>query len=78
MAEADDDFDFLAKNQTLVLTYDITVSDNHGGTAVQTVQVTVTGTDGSLFPTTPKAARLSTMVGADPRCPAPIRARARG
>jgi VCBS repeat-containing protein len=44
-SDADDDFDFLAKNQTLVLTYDITVSDNHGGTAVQTVTVTVTGTD---------------------------------
>lgn len=44
-SDADEDFDFLAKNQTLVLTYDITVSDNHGGTAIQTVQVTVTGTD---------------------------------
>jgi VCBS repeat-containing protein len=44
-SDADDDFDFLAKNQTLTLTYDITVSDNHGGTAIQTVQVTVTGTD---------------------------------
>lgn len=43
--DADDDFDFLAKNQTLVLTYDITVSDGHGGTAMQTVKVTVTGTD---------------------------------
>jgi VCBS repeat-containing protein len=44
-AEADDDFDFLAKNQVLTLTYDIQVSDNHGGTAIQTVKVTVTGTD---------------------------------
>jgi VCBS repeat-containing protein len=44
-SDADDDFDFLAKNQTMVLTYDITVSDNHGGTAIQTVKVTVTGTD---------------------------------
>ncbi|MCP3445735.1 VCBS domain-containing protein [Bradyrhizobium sp. CCGUVB14] len=44
-SDADEDFDFLAKNQTLVLTYDITVSDNHGGTAIQTVKVTVTGTD---------------------------------
>ncbi len=34
-----------SKNQTLVLTYDIKVSDNHGGTAIQTVKVTVTGTD---------------------------------
>jgi VCBS repeat-containing protein len=44
-AEADDDFDFLSKNQTLTLTYDIKVSDNHGGSAIQTVKVTVTGTD---------------------------------
>jgi VCBS repeat-containing protein len=44
-SEADDDFDFLSKNQVLTLTYDIKVSDNHGGTAIQTVKVTVTGTD---------------------------------
>jgi VCBS repeat-containing protein len=44
-SDADDDFDFLAKNQTMVLTYDIAVSDNHGGTVMQTVKVTVTGTD---------------------------------
>ncbi|WP_082070327.1 VCBS domain-containing protein [Bradyrhizobium sp. LTSP885] len=44
-SDADDDFDFLSKNQTLVLTYDITVSDNHGGSTIQTVKVTVTGTD---------------------------------
>lgn len=44
-SEADDDFDFLSKNQALVLTYDVTVSDNHGGTAKQTVTITVTGTD---------------------------------
>ena len=41
----DDDFDFLAKNQTLVLTYDISVTDNHGAVAKQTVTVTITGTD---------------------------------
>jgi VCBS repeat-containing protein len=44
-SDADDDFDFLAKNQTLVLSYDIKVSDNHGGTVMQTVTVTVIGTD---------------------------------
>src|SRR3954452_14771829 len=44
-SDADDDFDFLARNQTLVLTYDISVSDNHGGTVKQTVKVTITGTD---------------------------------
>jgi VCBS repeat-containing protein len=44
-SDADDDFDFLSANQKLTLTYDIKVSDNHGGTAIQTVKVTVTGTD---------------------------------
>jgi VCBS repeat-containing protein len=44
-ADADEDFDFLSKNQVLTLTYDIQVADNHGGTATQTVIVTVTGTD---------------------------------
>src|SRR3954470_9161585 len=44
-SDADDDFDFLSKDQVLTLTYDIQVSDNHGGTATQTVIVTVTGTD---------------------------------
>ena len=43
--DADNDFDFLAKNQTLVLTYNIKVFDNHGGSAIQTVKITVTGTD---------------------------------
>lgn len=44
-SDQDQDFDFLAKNQTLVLTYDVKVSDNNGGFAVQTVKITVTGTD---------------------------------
>jgi VCBS repeat-containing protein len=44
-SDADGDFDFLSKNQTLVLTYDIKVSDNHGGSVIQTVKITVTGTD---------------------------------
>lgn len=44
-SDADKDFDFLAKNETLVLTYDISVTDNHGGTVKQTVKVTITGTD---------------------------------
>lgn len=44
-SDQDQDFDFLAKNQTLVLTYDVKVADNHGGFAVQTVKITVTGTD---------------------------------
>jgi VCBS repeat-containing protein len=44
-SDIDDDFDFLAKNQNLVLTYNIRVYDNHGGSALRTVKVTVTGTD---------------------------------
>lgn len=44
-SDIDDDFDFLAKDQTLVLTYDVKVSDNHGGSVIQTVKITVTGTD---------------------------------
>lgn len=44
-SDQDQDFDFLAKNQTLVLTYDVKVADNHGGFAIQTVKITVTGTD---------------------------------
>ena len=41
----DNDFDFLSKNQKLTLTYQITLSDNHGGSTTKTVTVTVTGTD---------------------------------
>ena len=37
-SDVDDEFDFLAKNQTLMLTYNIKVSDNHGGTTTQTVK----------------------------------------
>jgi VCBS repeat-containing protein len=44
-SDVDDDFDFLSKDQTLVLTYNIKVSDNHGGMTTQTVKITVTGTD---------------------------------
>lgn len=44
-SDQDQDFDFLAKNQTLVLIYDVKVADNHGGFAIQTVKITVTGTD---------------------------------
>ncbi|HEV7409614.1 MAG TPA: VCBS domain-containing protein [Bradyrhizobium sp.] len=58
-ADADNDFDFLAKNQTLTLTYDIKVSDNHGGTAIQTVQVTVTGTDDKPVITTTALATVT-------------------
>jgi VCBS repeat-containing protein len=42
---ADSSFDFLAKNQTMVLTYEITLRDNHGGVTKKNVTVTITGTD---------------------------------
>jgi VCBS repeat-containing protein len=58
-ADTDNDFDFLSKNQTLVLTYDIQVSDNHGGTAIQTVKVTVTGTDDKPVITTTAMATVT-------------------
>jgi VCBS repeat-containing protein len=41
----DDDFDFLAKGQTLTLTYEVTVTDNHGGSGQKAVNITVTGSD---------------------------------
>jgi VCBS repeat-containing protein len=44
-AAPDRDFDFLATGERLVLTYNVVVADNHGGTATQTVTVTVTGSE---------------------------------
>ncbi len=41
----DKDFDFLASGEHLVLTYNVVVTDNHGGSATQTVTVTVTGSE---------------------------------
>src|ERR1700710_2586651 len=58
-ADADSDFDFHAKDQTLVLTYDIKVSDNHGGSVIQTVKVTVTGTDDKPVITTTALATVT-------------------
>src|ERR1043165_2196639 len=52
-SEDDRDFDFLAKNETLVLTYEVTLKDNHGGSTKQTVKITITGTDDKpVFATT--------------------------
>ena len=62
-SEADDDFDFLSKNQVIVLTYDVTVSDNHGGTAKQTVTITVTGTDDKPVIATSVAATVTEQAG---------------
>jgi len=38
-------FDYLEKNETLVLNYTVRVTDSSGATANQTVQVTITGTN---------------------------------
>src|SRR5947209_1276124 len=44
-AAPDSDFDFLATGEHLVLTYNVVVRDDHGGSATQTVTVTVTGSE---------------------------------
>jgi VCBS repeat-containing protein len=36
-------FDFLGKGQTLTVTYQVSVADNHGGSVIQNVVITVTG-----------------------------------
>jgi len=41
----DSALDYLAAGQQLVQKYDVTVDDGHGGTAIQTVTVTITGTN---------------------------------
>jgi VCBS repeat-containing protein len=42
---ADKAFDFLAKNETLTVTYNVTVKDNNGATSTQAVTFKVTGTN---------------------------------
>ncbi len=42
---ADKTFDFLAIGQTLTITYALTISDGHGGSVVQNIVETVTGTN---------------------------------
>jgi VCBS repeat-containing protein len=42
---ADGALDFLSLGQTKVQTYNVTIADNHGGTVVQAVTVTLTGTN---------------------------------
>ena len=41
----DDDFDFLAAGQTLSLTYNVTVTDNNGGSDTKAINITVTGSN---------------------------------
>src|SRR5438094_634795 len=42
---ADGATDYLQAGQTLTQKYDVTVDDGHGGTALQTITVTITGTN---------------------------------
>ncbi|WP_202617540.1 VCBS domain-containing protein, partial [Ensifer sp. LC14] len=42
---ADSVLDSLQAGQVLTQTYDVTVDDDHGGTATQTVTITITGTN---------------------------------
>src|SRR6201999_1012475 len=44
---ADKTFDFLAANQTLNITYNVTVTDNNGASSTQPVTITITGTNGA-------------------------------
>ncbi|HTQ84019.1 MAG TPA: VCBS domain-containing protein [Pseudolabrys sp.] len=41
----DKTFDFLAAGQTLVVTYNVTVTDNHGASSTQPLTITILGTD---------------------------------
>jgi VCBS repeat-containing protein len=41
----DNALDFLAKDETLTVKYDVTIDDHHGATTTQTVTVTITGTN---------------------------------
>jgi fibronectin-binding autotransporter adhesin len=42
---ADGTFDFLAANETLKVTYNVTVTDSHGVSSTQPVTITITGTN---------------------------------
>jgi VCBS repeat-containing protein len=52
----DSAFDFLAANQTLTITYEVTVTDNNGVSSTQPVTITITGTNdapvATITPTT--------------------------
>jgi len=41
----DENFDYLGAGQKVTLTYTVKVADNHGGTATQNVDITITGTN---------------------------------
>ncbi len=47
---ADSAFDFLAAGQTLTVSYNITVTDNHGESSTQPITFTITGTNDTPTP----------------------------
>src|SRR5205085_799275 len=57
---ADSAIDYLQAGQTLTQKYDVTISDGHGGTAVQTVTVTITGTNDAPVITSATQSGLAT------------------
>jgi VCBS repeat-containing protein len=62
----DHDFDFLAAGETLTVTYNVTVADNHGLSATQPVTYVITGTNDApqtTFPSTVSIAELSGRTG---------------
>ena len=52
---ADSAIDFLTAGQTLTQKYDVTINDGHGGTAVQTVTITLVGKNDAAAPVTATA-----------------------
>jgi VCBS repeat-containing protein len=42
---ADSNFDFLAAGQKLIITYDVTITDNHDVASTQPITITITGTN---------------------------------
>ena len=60
----DSDFDFLARNEKLQLVYDVTVTDPSGEASMQTVTITVTGSnDVPSFDSGPETAAVTEQAG---------------
>jgi VCBS repeat-containing protein len=64
---ADSTFDYLAAGQSLVLTYQLVISDNHGGSTTQQVTINVAGSDDAPVIAVPgdQAARTSVVTRID-------------
>ncbi|MDP9812515.1 T1SS-143 domain-containing protein [Rhizobium tibeticum] len=62
-AAPDQTFDYLAKGEKLTLTYDVLLSDGHGGTDTTTVTIVVTGTNDKPVITASDAASFTELAG---------------